>query len=621
MKAFFTAVAVFLLPCFLVASPLQDDVLFEQGEEGYNTFRIPALYETSSGALLAFAEGRVNGAGDTGNIDTVLKRSIDGGESWLPMQVVWDDGGNTCGNPTVLQDPFNGRVWLFMTHNLGQDHQSEISRGTSDGVRTIWSCWSDDDGKSWSVPETHYPEIDPFDDPPNGWDATGPGRGIVLKKGTNAGRLIIPAIERNIYSDDHGQTWQESSFLPPGSSESQIVELSNGTLLRNDRNVCCKETNRRLLCFSYNQGLSWTSLLVADQLITPICQGSTIALSSSIGQGGQMYTFSNPAATSRIRMTVKYSYDDCSNWTKEKLIHSGPSGYSCLTGIAENYIGLLYEAGESRYYETIRFAKFRRQWVHENTVFRWDFEEFDASQTLAAGSDVQDSLGYGYKGELSDSLELISAQINSKPQKAVSFSGQSGQGIVLGDGESQNMLDVGIDEPITIKAVFRTENHKEGGSVGAGAIVSKDVGPNVPSWWMRVQDGFVRFYMEDGSNPVSLWSSSEVCDNQWHQVRVVRDPSQEEVYLYLDGQLEDSQSDQLTASAANSNDIVVGAFNAVQRNFIGDIASVQIYKSAAFTDECGEWGYNQMDLNKDCYVDTFDLYLFMNQWLDTTNPL
>ena len=34
--------------------------LFTSGQNGYNTYRIPALYETTNGVLLAFCEGRKN---------------------------------------------------------------------------------------------------------------------------------------------------------------------------------------------------------------------------------------------------------------------------------------------------------------------------------------------------------------------------------------------------------------------------------------------------------------------------------------------------------------------------------------------------------------------------------
>src|SRR5687768_9592958 len=77
----------------------QQDPVFVSGRDGYHTFRIPALIPTAAGTLLAFCEGRKAGRGDSGDIDTVMRRSGNGGKSWGPLQLVADDGGNTFGNP------------------------------------------------------------------------------------------------------------------------------------------------------------------------------------------------------------------------------------------------------------------------------------------------------------------------------------------------------------------------------------------------------------------------------------------------------------------------------------------------------------------------------------------
>ena len=61
--------------------PLQEQVSFQRGWWGHNTFRISALLETQNGVVLAFAEGRVNSSSDTGNIDTVLRRELDGDQT------------------------------------------------------------------------------------------------------------------------------------------------------------------------------------------------------------------------------------------------------------------------------------------------------------------------------------------------------------------------------------------------------------------------------------------------------------------------------------------------------------------------------------------------------------
>ncbi|MFN7142066.1 MAG: exo-alpha-sialidase, partial [Limisphaerales bacterium] len=82
---------------------IQNDI-FIAGTDGYHTYRIPSLIVTKKGTLLAFAEGRKNNRTDTGDIDIVLKRSTDGGKTWSAQQIVWDDGDNTCGNPSPVVD-------------------------------------------------------------------------------------------------------------------------------------------------------------------------------------------------------------------------------------------------------------------------------------------------------------------------------------------------------------------------------------------------------------------------------------------------------------------------------------------------------------------------------------
>lgn len=98
--------------------PVQEDI-FISGTGGYHTYRIPALAVTREGVLLAFAEGRKNSRSDIGDIDLLLRRSLDGGRSWLPVQLLWDDDANTCGNPTVVVDRRDGTIWLVANHNLG----------------------------------------------------------------------------------------------------------------------------------------------------------------------------------------------------------------------------------------------------------------------------------------------------------------------------------------------------------------------------------------------------------------------------------------------------------------------------------------------------------------------
>lgn len=81
---------------------LKQQNLFVSGDGGYHTYRIPAIVVSTRGTLLAFCEGRRNGAADDGDIDLLLRRSYDGGETWRETQLVYDDGDNTVGNPAPV---------------------------------------------------------------------------------------------------------------------------------------------------------------------------------------------------------------------------------------------------------------------------------------------------------------------------------------------------------------------------------------------------------------------------------------------------------------------------------------------------------------------------------------
>jgi len=148
---------LFVLVVLLLGQPLaassaeqleqpQRTTVFTSGTEGYRIFRIPALVVSGRGTVLAFCEGRKNGGSDSGDIDVVLKRSIDHGRTWQPLQVVADDGPHTMGNPCPVLDCKTGVVWLLLTRNHGQDRQQEIESGTSLQPRTVWITSSADHG-------------------------------------------------------------------------------------------------------------------------------------------------------------------------------------------------------------------------------------------------------------------------------------------------------------------------------------------------------------------------------------------------------------------------------------------------------------------------------------------
>jgi sialidase-1 len=340
----------------------QLNYIYKSGEEGYKCFRIPAIVTTTKGTLLAFAEGRKNNCSDAGDIDLVLKRSFDGGNTWSALQVVWNDSTNTCGNPAPVVDQKTGSVILLSTWNLGSDHEKDIIGGVSKDTRRVFVLSSKDDGETWS--QAHEITKDVKKDNWT-WYATGPGRGTQLTKGKYKGRLVVSSnhVEagtkqnyvQTIYSDDHGKSWKLGGITPQDSvNESTVAELSDGRLMLNMRNASAKRT--RQVSISSDGGNSWSSVYTDTALIEPVCEGNLIQYPR--GKKKKWLVFSNPASqTSRTQMTVRVSYDDGRTWPVKKLLYGGPSAYSCLTVTPNGNIACFYEAGYSKAYEGIVFEE------------------------------------------------------------------------------------------------------------------------------------------------------------------------------------------------------------------------------------------------------------------------
>ena len=386
LKFTHTLLAILLLN-ILAAQSIQhfrELPLFENGKDGYACFRIPAIIKTGNGDLLAFAEGRVKGCNDFGNVDLVMKRSKDNGLTWSNLSVVVDNDEIQAGNPAPVLDSMdpqypNGRT--FLVYNTGNNHEGEIRKGK--GLREVWYITSEDDGKSWSKPvnitlSVHRPN-QPSENPNYNFEedwrsyATTPGHAVQLMRAPYAGRLFIPANHsagqplggfneyqaHAFYSDDHGKTWQLSHSVEiPSSNESIAVELPDGTIMQNIRQQN-GERRERLVALSSDGGVSWDSTYFDDQLISPVCQASIIEYQTPKEENAILFT--NPGSKdSRKRMTVKMSLDAGKNWEISRLVRAGDSAYSDLVIMANNDIGLLYEQGNNG---GIHFAHFNYEWL------------------------------------------------------------------------------------------------------------------------------------------------------------------------------------------------------------------------------------------------------------------
>lgn len=336
---------------------MRQTTVFQSGLDGYHTYRIPALIAAGNGDLLAFCEGRRNSSRDHGDVDLMLKRSTDGGQTWSAQKVVYGEAGDiTIGNPCPVLDERTGTLWLLFCRD--NDH--------------VLVTYSVDHGATWSSP---YDITDTAKRPEWSWYATGPGVGIQLQHGTRAGRLVIPCDHRApessewgshvIFSDNHGATWQLGGTVKPGANECQVAEAADGTLQLNMR-MQGFHLGFRATAFSRDGGSWWSGLTHERQLPCPVCQASLV------GQG-DYWLFSNPAAAgnrpaergARRRMTVRQSLDAGGSWPVARVLHDGPAAYSCLCLLPGGDIGCLYECGAETARERLTFARFSREWLEE----------------------------------------------------------------------------------------------------------------------------------------------------------------------------------------------------------------------------------------------------------------
>lgn len=361
-------------------APCTSSVPYRSGEGGYDTYRIPASVKTSGGSLLAFAEGRVGGAGDSGNIDVVVRRSEDGGCTWGPMSVVAPGGGDTRGNPAPVVDPKTGDLVLVTSFNSGKVTEAQIMRGevTAEQSRRVFVQRSTDDGRTFDEPREITADVKL---PQWRWYATGPGHAVALKHGPNRGRLVIPSNHSTsppagsadtgqeakyygahaIYSDDGGRTWK-MGFVDDqyegeiNSNENIAAELPDGRLYFSTRDQNGTSPGNRLDAYSSDGGASLDRpyRVQADLNEVPVVQASVL---QPVGRKAPLL-FSGPSnPTKREKMAVWRSDDAGRNFTKVTTLSQQPAAYSDLVQVNGQTVGVLYETGTSGSYETIEFRR------------------------------------------------------------------------------------------------------------------------------------------------------------------------------------------------------------------------------------------------------------------------
>lgn len=350
--------------------------LRQQGQDGIDTYRIPGMATTNNGTLIAVYDNRYNDPVDLQeNIDVGMSRSTDGGATWEPMKVIMDMGEfnglpedeNGIGDPAVLVDRATNTIWvaaLWLHGYPGERAWNASQPGLSEEkTGQLMLVKSEDDGLTWSSPiniteTTKNPQWQLF--------FNGPGAGITMDNGT----LVFPAQFKDkdriphstiIYSKDGGESWKVGTGAKSETTEAQVVQISKGTLMlnmRDDRNRANRKDslNGRSVAVSRDMGKTWVEHPSSRKaLIEPNCMASIVSYEHP--QRGKILFFSNPdSKTRRNHITIKTSFDLGMTWPESNQIElyaDDTYGYSCLSIIDDNYLGILYEGKKELYFQKI----------------------------------------------------------------------------------------------------------------------------------------------------------------------------------------------------------------------------------------------------------------------------
>lgn len=359
--------------------------------DNIHTSRIPGIATSKKKTLLAIYDARYEHSRDLqGNIDIALNRSFDGGLTWQPTQIVLDqkkwgnlpEKFNGVSDACILTDDRTGTIYVaglwmhgVLDSNTGKwmENLSEastswnhqwLSRGSQPGTgiketSQFLITKSTDDGRTWSEPQN----ITQQTKKPEWWlFAPAPGHGITLKDGT----LVFPTQGRDsqgmpfsniTYSRDGGKTWTASNAAYTNTTECMAVELNDGSIMlnmRDNRNRGNTSVNGRRICITHDMGETWTEHPTSrNALIEPTCMASLhkhIYIRKK--EAKSILLFCNPeSCRERNNMTLKVSFDDGQTWPsahKVLLDEWGGFGYSCITSVDDETIGILYESSQAQ---------------------------------------------------------------------------------------------------------------------------------------------------------------------------------------------------------------------------------------------------------------------------------
>lgn len=333
--------------------------LRKHGDDGVDTYRIPALATSPKGTLLAVYDMRRRMPRDLQeDIDIGLSRSADGGRTWESPRVIMDMGEygglpqeqNGCSDPGIIVDQKTGEIIVFAVWMNGQPGKHQWrGDGSLPGYEIgktaqLLMVRSTDDGRTWSKPENLTRVLKK-----EAWWllAPAPQQGINMPDG----KLVMPMQGRDengvpfatiMVRADHGKTWTLGAPAHSRGNECQAARLSDGSIMLNIRNGTVKY---RAVYVTKDLGQTWTAHSThANTLIEPPANGSLFAFRN-------LLLFANAhSQTARTHHTLQVSLDDGKTWPEKMhlLLDEGRGrGYPSITRIDADHIGIVYEGSRA----------------------------------------------------------------------------------------------------------------------------------------------------------------------------------------------------------------------------------------------------------------------------------
>lgn len=261
----------------------------------------------------------------------------------------------------------------------------------------VWMSYSDDDGRTWSSPRDITASLRR-----RGMKflGIGPGKGIVLKWGPHAGRIIISAYSTNwkshlrgsqssrlIYSDDHGKTWHtgkavnDNRVLSNGekihsltmdnkkeqNTESVPVQLKNGDIKLFMRNL----TGNLEVATSKDGGETWQNHVKRyKEVHDAYVQLSAIRFEHDKKEYILLVNANGPGKKRQdgYARLAQVNRNGSFKWLYHHHIQDGSFAYNSVQQLNNDQFGVLYEHREKHQNSfTLNYKVFNWSFLSQNT--------------------------------------------------------------------------------------------------------------------------------------------------------------------------------------------------------------------------------------------------------------